>query len=137
METKYAVIFALNTTYFLLYLALLIFIFIKLRFKLDNVTIFSTIGVLLGLLCRFSTTLVFVLKGYGELNAKRDMKVISWLLLIDALSTSIFHLIAYNFCFEMKFVQVQVKSKSFDDFKARESKVRKLRNLFMIVAITI
>ncbi len=120
MEPKYAVIFALNTSYFLLYLALLIFIFIKLKFKLDKVTIFSTIGVLLGLLCRFSTTLVFVLNGYGEPNAKKDMNVISKLLIIDALSTSIFHLIAYIFNFEMKFVQVQVKSKSFDDFKARE-----------------
>jgi hypothetical protein len=56
---------------------------------------------------------------------------------IDAISTSIFHINAYFFCFEMKFVHEQIKSESYDDFKARESRVRKLRNLFMILAVAL
>jgi hypothetical protein len=108
MEAKYAVIFALNTSYFLLYLALFIFIVIKLEFKLDKVTLYSAIGVLLGLLCRFSTSLVYVINGYGEPNVQVDAYVVSWIILIDALSTSVFHIIAYFFNFEMKFVQVQI-----------------------------
>jgi hypothetical protein len=37
----------------------------------------------------------------------------------------------------MKFVHEQIKSESYDDFKARESRVRKLRNLFMILAVAL
>ena len=57
--------------------------------------------------------------------------------IIDALTTCIFQVNAYFFCFEMKFVHEQIKSESYDDFKARQSKVRKLRNFILILDVAL
>jgi cell division protein FtsL len=37
----------------------------------------------------------------------------------------------------MKFVHEQIKSESYDDFKARQSRVRKLRNFILILDVAL
>ena len=137
MEDKYVAIFCVNTVNFLVYLALSAFILIKLQFKLDSVSIISMTAVLIGFFCRFTSWLIYLIMGYAHEGSQPTAKVAAVFLLIDALSTSIFHINAYFFCFEMKFVHEQIKSESFEDFKARESRVRRLRNLFMVLAIAL
>jgi hypothetical protein len=57
--------------------------------------------------------------------------------LIDTTATTVFLLNAYFFTFEMKSVHEQILSTSYQDFQNREKRVKKTRNIFMIIAITL
>lgn len=135
METKIAIVLAINTAAFLGYLALSIFILVRLHFRLDTVSLISISAVLLVLLCNFVDWLVFVLMGYGEPGVFPTHTTAAIFIILNAFGSTLFHIIGYFFCFEMRFVHEQIKSSSYDEFVSRQAKVKRLRDLFLILAL--
>jgi hypothetical protein len=101
MEEKFRLLFGVNAATFLVYLAFSTFVLLKLGRRLDRTSIFAMLAVLLSFLIRFTNWLVFALYSQDP----REPQVIGpSFFLLDALATSIFHLNAYFFIFEVKLV---------------------------------
>ncbi len=57
--------------------------------------------------------------------------------MLDVISATLILLNAYFFCFEVKRVNEQIRSKSYHEYIIRDKRILKIRKLFMIVAIVI
>jgi len=137
MELKIALVLATSTVNFIAYLCLSLFILIRLRFRLDTVSLVSIAAMLLVLMSNFIEWLVFVLLGYGDSGSVSLEKTPLAFIYVNEIATVAYTIVGYFFCFETKLAHEQIKSTSFDDFHARQSRVRLLRNLFMILAVAI
>ena len=125
-----------NTIVFTLYTALSSTILLKMRFKLDRVSICSIFAVFLSFLIRFANWIVFKLQNFGRFedpNAKPQFT--PYFMLVDSAATTVFLLNAYFFAFEMKAVHEQIKSKSYAEFVVRNRNVKRVRLLFFALAI--
>ena len=93
------IFFWLSTSVFIIYASLASFVLFSLRFKLDNVSVFSITAAFISFLIRFLNWLIHKLYGFEE-----DPKASTWFLAVDNIATTIFMMNAYFFCFEMKIV---------------------------------
>ena len=120
METKFAIVLAVNTACFLGYLCLSLIILIRLRFRLDTVSLVSIAAMLLVLTSNFISWLVFVLKGYGGKGANPSQQTQMAFIFVFEIAAVIYNIVGYFFCFETKFAQEQINSTSFADYVARQ-----------------
>ena len=134
LETSYEVFFWVNAATFVFYISLSSTILIKMKFNLDRISLVAIFAVFISFLVRFVNWLVFRLQHWGRGDNSRFT---SYFLIVDIVATAIFLLNGYFFTFEMKMVHEQVKSKSYEDFIAREKRVRTIRNIFMSLAILV
>jgi hypothetical protein len=134
LETSYEVFFWVNAATFVFYISLSSTILIKMKFNLDRISLIAIFAVFISFLVRFVNWLVFKLQHWGHGD---NSQFTSHFLIVDIVATSIFLLNGYFFTFEMKMVHEQVKSKSYEDFIAREKRVRTIRNIFMSLAILV
>lgn len=127
--------FWLNTLVFLFYSSISTFVLLKLHFKLDNVSLLSMAAAFTSFLIRFINWLVHKIQGFETQGDGEEFS--ATFLTVDTIATTVFLMNAYFFVFEMKIVHEQIKSKSHQEFIKRETRVKRLRNIFMGLAIVI
>ena len=96
----------MNTLVFGFYISMVAFVFIKIGFNLDRVSIVSIFSALVSFLFRFANWLV--------IEWQQPEQYPDYFAMPDSVATFIFMITCYYFCFELRILTIQITASNYD-----------------------